>query len=178
MNTLIRTAFAGIAVTVGLLLASASPAAAFTAGDNFEPPSNNWTFIPVGSGSDVNYTNVGPRSGVRALKLIGKAPGYALARRVMFLGDERKCDVSIWVDPHQSNVATPVNLEVVNPSTNHYVHLKTVTLPSAAGYTPISTSFVSPVANVDIRVAVGTSVTGASVGATVDDLLIECKKIA
>jgi hypothetical protein len=177
MNTLIRTAFAGIAVTVGLLLASASPAAAFTAGDNFEPPSNNWTFIPVG-GSTVDYTNVGPRSGVRALKLIGKAPGYALARRVMVLGDERKCGVSIWVDPHQNNVATPVNLEIVNPSTNHYIHLKTVTLPSAAGYTPISTSFVSPVANVDIRVAVGTSVPGASVSATVDDLFIECKKIA
>jgi hypothetical protein len=174
MIKLVRTTFAGLFLALGLLLATSSPAAAWTATDNFEPPGNNWTFIPVGAGSTVEYTNVGTHSGVRAMRLRGQAPGYALARRTMFIGHERTCTAGISVDPSPGTVPVPVNLEIVNPSNNQYIKLATKTIASNAGYTTIVLAFVSPVGNIDIRVAVGTSVPGAAVTATVDDLILEC----
>jgi hypothetical protein len=170
----VRTALAGTAVAVGLVLANSSPAAAFTATDGMEPPTNVWTFHAVGAGSGAGYTGVGPHGGVRALHIFGKSPGYAYARRVMFLDDERDCTASVWVDPKANSVPTAVNFEIVDPATNTYINLKSVTLSSAAGYTRISTAFLSPKANVDVRVAVGTSVPGATVAATVDDLTMDC----
>lgn len=174
MNKLLRTALAGIALALGLLFASSTPAAAaFTVNDGFE--SNVWTFQQIGTGSSAGLTTVGQRSGLRAAHLGGTSPSYALASRPMFIGTEDPaCAASIWVDPLPSSVPTPVNFEIVDPANNQYIQLKTMTLSSSAGYTRINMAFVSPKPNVLVRVAVGTSVAGASVAANIDDFLLEC----
>ena len=175
MHKLIRTALAGIVVALGLLLATASPAAAgFDVTDKIEPNFNVWSFAPIGAGSTAGYTDVNPRSGVQAIRLSGQAPGYAVTSRNFHIGDEPVCAAQIWVDPLNTGNPTPVSLEIVDPATYGFIARKTLTFAPNAGYSDINLAFVTNKHDVYVRVAVGTSVAGAKVSAIIDDLRVTC----
>jgi len=162
-------------VALGLLLATSAPAAAdFRGTDPIEPNFHAWSFTKIGAGSAAGYTDVNPRSGVQAIRLTGKNPGYALTQRPFFIGQDHNCHARIWVNPINTPIPVPVNFEIVDPSTGNYIALTSVTLPADAEYTAIDVSFFTLKQNVDVRVAVGTTAAGQKVTAVVDDLLFEC----
>jgi hypothetical protein len=171
-----RAALAALALAVGLLLTSSSPAsAAVSIFDSFEPPPapQNWSFTHSGDGAG-GFSNLQVRTGVRDAFIVIRGNGFSSVGRNVFLSHPQNCSASIWVNPAPNGGFQPVNFEIINPQTFTYIALKSVTLSSSAPYTKLSTSWTNSPTFFLVRVSVVGNGPGTTVSAWVDDLTVNC----
>jgi hypothetical protein len=162
----------GVMAAMTALVAAPARAATIVAQDGFEGSGSNWTFQRSGTGSGyVEVNSLYAREGLNNGALL-VTTGWSAAGRTVYLmnGVSIRCNAWIYVQ----TAGAQLNIEVINPSTNGYIALKTVTVSSTgSGYRLVDVGpWLADVKQVRFRVALLAG--GASSWARLDSMGAQC----